>query len=124
MLASPQRVSIGTTLIAHYPVSDPKDLLLLGLELLVAEDALIAQLGETLQLAHVLGLGRGWGRGRRRLGRFLATTKVLLRPYLALDERAAPLHARHGSVGLPRLHPVGASFRHKSHLPSPSSPFT
>src|SRR5215213_3563964 len=93
---------LSAPLIAHYPVLDPEDLLLLGLELLVAEDALIAQLGEPLQLAHVLGLGRGWGRGCRRLDRFLTATKVLLRPYLALDERAAPLHARHGPVGLPR----------------------
>lgn len=27
-----------------------------------------------------------------------------------------PLHARHGPVVLPRLHPVGASFREGSHL--------
>src|SRR5215207_10868259 len=109
MLASPQRVSIGTTLIAHYPVSDPEDLLLLGLELLVAENALIAQLGEPLQLTHVLGLGRGRGGRRRRLDRFLAATKVLLHPKPALDERATPLHARHGPVILPRLHPAGGS---------------
>src|SRR5215213_11862370 len=101
MLAPPQRVSIGTT-VARYLVSDPEDLLFLRLELLITEDAAVPQIGEPLQLAHVLGLGRGWGGGCRRLDRFLAATKVLLRPYLALDERAAPLHARHGPVGLPR----------------------
>src|SRR5215218_10819856 len=117
MLAPPQRVSIGTT-VARYLVSDPEDLLFLRLELLITEDAAVPQIGEPLQLAHVLGLGRG---GRRRLDRFLAATEVLLRPKPALHERATPLHARHGPVGLPRLHPLCTSFRHKPHLLSPSS---
>src|SRR5215203_4334213 len=84
--------------------SDTEELLLLGFEILVGDDALISELGEPLQLAHVLGFGccsRG-GSSRRSCGRFLAATKVFLRPNPALDERATPLHARHGPVGLPR----------------------
>src|SRR5215210_295060 len=75
--------------------SDPEDLLLLGLELLVAEDALIPKLGEPLQLTHVLGFGCcSRGRSRRSsLGRLLAATEVLPHPCLALDVRAASLHA-------------------------------
>src|SRR5215216_489051 len=119
MLAPPQRVSIGTTRRA-YPVSDSEDLLLLGLELLVAEDALLPQLGEPLQLAHVLRFGRSRS-CLRRLGRLLAASEVLLHPYLALDERAAPLHARHGPVILPGLPSACGSCCHKSHLSSPSS---
>src|SRR5215204_961181 len=106
--------------------SDTQELLLLGFEILVGDDALISELGEPLQLAHVLGFGccsRG-GSSARSFGRFLSATEVLLRPKPALDERATPLHARHGPVGLPRLHPLCASFRHKSHLYSPSSPFS
>src|SRR5215204_7241004 len=103
--------------------SDTEELLLLGLEVLVGDDALIPELGEPLQLAHVLGFvvrSRGGSSGRS-FDRFLAATKVFLRPKPALDERATPLHARHRPVGLPRLHPLCASFRHKSHLRSPSS---
>src|SRR5215216_6452194 len=103
--------------------SDTEELLLLGFEILVGDDALIPELGEPLQLAHVLGFGccsRGGSSGRS-CGRFLAATKVFLRPKPALDERATPLHARHGAVGLPRPPPLCASFRHKSHLLSPSS---
>src|SRR5829696_1602794 len=97
--------------------SDTEDLLLLGFEIFVGDYALISELREPLQLAHVLGFGCC----SRSCGRFLAATKVFLRPKPALDERATPLHARHGPVGLPRLHPLCASFRHKSHLLSPSS---
>src|SRR5215218_948653 len=103
--------------------SDTEELLLLGFEILVGDDALIPQLGEPLQLAHVIGFGccsRGGSSGRS-FGRFLAATKVFLRPKPALDERAPPLHARHGPVALAHLHPLCASFRHKSHLRSPSS---
>src|SRR5215216_6175200 len=74
--------------------SDTEELLLLGFEILVGDDALISELGEPLQLAHVLGFGC--------CSRVLAATKVFLRPKPALDERATPLHARHGPVGLPR----------------------
>jgi hypothetical protein len=38
-------------------LSDPEELLLLGLEFLLAQDALVTKLGEALQLAHVPGLG-------------------------------------------------------------------
>ena len=47
--------------------------------------------------------------------------KSLTRP-LWTQSHAAPLHARHGPVSLPRLHPLCASFREKSHLCSPYSP--
>src|SRR5215207_5119347 len=103
--------------------SDTEELLLLGFEVLVGDDALIPQLGEPFELAHVLGFvvrSRGGSSGRS-FGRFLAATKVFLRPKPALDERATPLHARHGPVGLPRPPPLCASFRHKSHLLTPSS---
>src|SRR5215208_4206238 len=103
--------------------SDTEELLLLGFEILVGDYALIPKLGEPLQLAHVLGFGccsRGGSSGRS-FGWFLAATKVFLRPKPALDERATPLHARHRPVALARLHPLCASFRHKSHLRSPSS---
>src|SRR5215207_7324397 len=100
-------------------VLDPEDLLLLGLELLVAEDALLPQLGEPLKLAHVLRFGRSGRRSGR--SRLLAASEVLLHPYPVLDERATPLHARHGPVGLPRLHTACGSCCNKSHLFSPSS---
>src|SRR5215213_8244272 len=103
--------------------SDTEELLLLGFEFLVGDDALIPQLGEPFEFAHVLGFGccsRDESSGRS-FGRLLAATKVFLRPNPALDERATPLHTRHRPVGLPRLHPLCASFRHKSHLLSPSS---
>src|SRR5215210_5877034 len=60
--ASPLRRGLRSApLVARYLVSDPEDLLLLGLELLVAEDAALSQLGESFQLAHVLRFGRsGW----------------------------------------------------------------
>src|SRR5829696_2172280 len=101
--------------------SDTEELLLLGFEILVGDYALIPELREPLQLAHVLGFGCCSRGGSSSFGRFLAATKVFLRPKPALDERATPLHARHRPVGLPRLHPLCASFRHKSHLRSPSS---
>src|SRR5215213_10755110 len=103
--------------------SDTEELLLLGFEILVGDDALISELGEPFEFAHVLGFGccsRGGSSGRS-FGRFLSATEVFLRPKPALHERATPLHARHRPVGLPRLHPLCASFREKSHLRSPSS---
>src|SRR5215203_2955071 len=103
-------------------LSDSQDLLLLGLELLVADDALIPKLGEPFQLTHVLGLGRGRGGGCRCLGRLLLAAEVFSHSQPALDERAAPLHARHGPVGLPCLHTACGPVRHESHLCSPSSP--
>src|SRR5215207_10273120 len=61
--------------------SDTEELLLLGLEVLVGDDALIPELGEPLQLAHVLGFVRSrGGSSGRSFGRFLAAAKVLLRP--------------------------------------------
>ncbi len=51
------RVPIGPVCFVSSAESDPEELFLLGLELLVAEDALIAELGELLQLSHVLRLG-------------------------------------------------------------------
>src|SRR5215218_5350530 len=99
--------SQGTSIRAR---SDPEDLLLLGLELLVAENALLAQLGEPLQLTHVLRFGRSDRLGGR--GRLLAATEVLLHPQPVLDERATPLHARDGPVVLPRLHPAGGPCRY------------
>src|SRR5215208_10225 len=102
--------------------SDTEELLLLGFEIFVGDDALISELGEPLQLAHVLGFVRSrGGSSGLSFGWFLAATKVFVRPKPALDERATPLHARHGPVGLPRPPPLCASFRHKSHLRSPSS---
>src|SRR5215207_5520198 len=100
--------------------SDAEDLLLLGLELLSGEDALIPELGEPFELAHVLGFGRG--RSWRRLGRLLLATEVLPHSHLALYERAAPLHARHRPVGLPCLHPARGPVRYQTHLSSPASP--
>src|SRR5215211_5784893 len=88
------------------PGSDPEDLLLLSLELLLAENALVTKLGEPLQLGHILRLG---GRRRNALGLFLAG-EVLSRPQPVLDRRAASLHTRHGAVGLSRLHPGCAPF--------------
>src|SRR5215208_2459707 len=102
--------------------SDTEELLLLGFEILVGDDALIPELGEPFEFAYVLGFVRSRGGSNgRSFGRFLAATKVFLRPNPALNERATPLHARHGPVGLPRLHPLCASIRHESHLRSPSS---
>jgi hypothetical protein len=49
-------IGVGTSL-APARHSNPKELLLLGLELLLAQDALVAELGETLQFTHVLRLG-------------------------------------------------------------------
>src|SRR5215212_2630015 len=101
--------------------SDTQELLLLGFEILIGDDALIPKLGEPLQLAHVLGFVRSrGGSSGRSFGRFLAATKVFVRPKPALDERATPLHARHRPVALPRPPPLCASFRHKSHLLTPS----
>src|SRR5215208_3737803 len=103
--------------------SDTQELLLLGFEILVGDDALIPELREPFELPHVLGFGC-CSRGRsstRSFARLLAATKVFLHPKPALDERATPLHARHGPVSLPRLPPLCASFCHKSHLRSPSS---
>src|SRR5918999_5107547 len=71
--------------VAKFGGSDSENLLLLGLELLVAEDALVPQLGGTLQLAHVFGLGCSRA-GRRRLHRLLAASEVLLHSKPVLDE--------------------------------------
>jgi hypothetical protein len=46
---------------ASNAVLDPEYLLLLRFELVVGEDALIPKLGEPFELAHVVGLGGGWG---------------------------------------------------------------
>src|SRR5215213_6308585 len=101
--------------------SDTEELLLLGFEILVGDDVLIPELREPFELAHVLGFVRSRsGSSGRSFGRFLAATKVFVRPKTALDERATPLHARHRPVALPRPPPLCASFRHESHLRSPS----
>ena len=59
---------------------DAEDLLLLGLELLVREDALVLQLGQLLELGRVVRLGRsgrsGWS--RRGLGRHLLVVRGLI----------------------------------------------
>src|ERR687897_2996399 len=58
-------------------ILDSEDLLLLGLEVLVADDALIPKLGESFELTHVLRLGcRGSGTCRAFHRLFLAA-KVL-----------------------------------------------
>src|SRR5829696_8532894 len=72
------------------PGSDPEDLLLLSLELLLADYALVTKLGEPLQLGHVLRLG---GRRPNVLGLFLVG-EVLSHSHPALDRRAASLHTR------------------------------
>src|SRR5919112_425898 len=83
-------------------------------------DPLVAKLGEPLQLGHVLRLGGGWSRARRRsLDWLLLAVEVLPHPHLALHPTAAPLHARRGPVPLPRLHPVTGPLCQESHSQGP-----
>ena len=101
--------------------SDTEELLLLGFEILVGDDALIPELGEPFELAHVLGFVRS--RGRAVASASPGSSRLLkswfIPSLLSTKERRRCM--RHGPVGLPRLPPLCASFRHKSHLRSPSS---
>src|SRR5215218_4321659 len=113
--ANPSCVSLPS----QPPGSYPEKLLLLGLELLLAYDPLVAKLGEPLQLGHVIRLGGGGSRARRpnlcRLLLLLAI-EVLAHPQLALHPRAPPLHARRSTVPLAHPHPVCGPLCHKPHI--------
>ena len=100
--------------------SDTEELLLLGFEILVGDDALISELGEPFELAHVLGFVRSrGGSSGLSFAWFLAATKVFVHPKPALDERATPLHVRRRPVGLPCLSPL--SIRGKLRVDRPLS---
>src|SRR5215207_1594939 len=102
---------------AAHGCSDAQDLLLLRLELLRAENALVAELRQLLELRHVLGLR--WSLSRRsrlRLTRLLILcgVPILLAPrHPSRDGSRGP-----GDYSRPRRHADQAwSSAHKWHLP-------